>query len=105
MKRNYLIAVMRKTTPRMRRGTPNFYKKLVRGYSIRMSEADKKIVTKEQLIERLQELAGSTEGWSEQNHKGESPESAHVKADRALLEYIGDEEVTKVFDSVDKWYA
>jgi len=65
-----------------------------------MTEADKK-----QLIKRLRELAGSTEGWSAPDYKGESPESAHVKADEALLEYIGDEEVTKAFDSIDKWYA
>jgi hypothetical protein len=61
-------------------------------------------MTRKQLIERLQKLAGSTEGWQE-NMGGESPEGAHVKADRILLEYIGDEEVTKAFDSIDKWYA
>lgn len=32
-------------------------------------------------------------------------EVMHVKADEALLEYINDPEVTKAFDSIDKWYA
>ncbi|MDP3996486.1 MAG: hypothetical protein Q8P86_02220 [bacterium] len=62
-------------------------------------------MTTKQLVKRLRELAGSTVGWSEPDYEGESPESAHVKADRTLLEYIGDKEVTKAFDNIDKWYA
>ena len=37
--------------------------------------------------------------------EGESPEGAHVKADRALLAFIGDKEVTSAFDGIYKWYA
>ncbi|MEK7208519.1 MAG: hypothetical protein AAB699_03180 [Patescibacteria group bacterium] len=61
-------------------------------------------MTKEELVKRLLELAESAKGWK-WNKDGESPEGAHVKADKALLEYIGDEKVTKAFDSIDKWYA
>ena len=32
-------------------------------------------------------------------------ESAHVEADDLLLWYIDDEEVTKLFEKIDKWYA
>ena len=32
-------------------------------------------------------------------------EIAHKAADRALLEYINDPEVSEVFDSIRKWYA
>ena len=61
-------------------------------------------MTKAQLIKRLQELAKSAEGW-EWDKEGESPEGAHVKADRALLAFIGDKEVTSAFDGIYKWYA
>ncbi|KKU60045.1 MAG: hypothetical protein UX81_C0005G0041 [Parcubacteria group bacterium GW2011_GWA2_47_12] len=61
-------------------------------------------MTKKQLVEQLQELAEGVKGW-EWNKDVESPEGAHVKADEALLKYIGDEEIRKVFDSIKKWYA
>ncbi|HEY4508256.1 MAG TPA: hypothetical protein VJJ55_01215 [Candidatus Paceibacterota bacterium] len=61
-------------------------------------------MTKEELIKRLRELAESAKGW-EWDKDGESPEGAHVKADSALLAYIGDDEVTKAFNSIHKWYA
>ena len=32
-------------------------------------------------------------------------EQAHAEADKALLNFIGDAEVTKAFDEVGKWYA
>jgi hypothetical protein len=32
-------------------------------------------------------------------------EYVHVCADKLLLEYIGDQEVTDLFDAIDKWYA
>ena len=33
------------------------------------------------------------------------PEGDHVAADEALLAFIGDEEVTSVFNNLEKWYA
>ena len=32
-------------------------------------------------------------------------EDGHLRADRLLLDYIGDEEVSKIFNSARKWYA
>ena len=74
-----------------------------------MLEADKNKIakialTKAQLVKKLKELAKSVEGW-EWDKEWESPETAHVKADLALLAFIGDEEVTKAFHSIHKWYA
>jgi hypothetical protein len=33
------------------------------------------------------------------------PENAHFEADKALLEFIGDEEVTKLYERITRWYA
>ena len=35
----------------------------------------------------------------------EGQEDDHIKADDALLEYVGEAEVSEVFYSIDKWYA
>ena len=51
-------------------------------------------MTKEELIIALKEL--QTYG---------DPESAHSQADRLLLAYINDTEVTEAFNGIDKWYA
>jgi hypothetical protein len=32
-------------------------------------------------------------------------EGAHYDADRALVKYINDPEITAAYDAVDKWYA
>ena len=32
-------------------------------------------------------------------------EADHSMADSLLLEYIGDPEITKAFDAIEKWYA
>ena len=62
------------------------------------------MIDKRQLIKKLQDLAKSTNGW-ESRENGESPESAHSKADKALLEYIGDKSVDDAFNRIEKWYA
>lgn len=51
---------------------------------------------KKELIERLENI--KKEYWWD-------TEEAHVEADSALIEYINDEEVTKAYDNIDKWYA
>ena len=33
------------------------------------------------------------------------PESAHCEADDALINYIGDPEIKRLYDSIRKWYA
>ena len=37
--------------------------------------------------------------------KDGDPETAHVEADKLLLDYINDEEIREAFDSWNKWYA
>lgn len=32
-------------------------------------------------------------------------ESAHYCADEALLEFIGDKEITVAYEAIEKWYA
>lgn len=51
-------------------------------------------MTKEQLINKLIELA-----------KHGDSERAHIYADQALLEYIGDPDVTAAFEAIHKLYA
>jgi hypothetical protein len=33
------------------------------------------------------------------------PETAHQEADKLLLELIDDEEITKAFEDITRWYA
>jgi hypothetical protein len=33
------------------------------------------------------------------------PESGHIDADEALLDYIDDYEITEAFERIRKWYA
>ncbi len=53
-------------------------------------------MTKEELLKKLKEI----------NEKYvHDEEMAHAYYDKALLEYIGDEEITKTFEGFPKWYA
>jgi hypothetical protein len=52
------------------------------------------MMTKQDLLIRLKELQGYSD-----------LEDAHIHADSALLEYIGDDEITKAFRDIEKWYA
>lgn len=51
-------------------------------------------MTKEELIKKLFDLTFYYD-----------LEKAHIEADILLLEYINDEEITKAFNDIDKWYA
>jgi len=51
-------------------------------------------MTKQELIEKLQECA-----------KSNDTEHAHISADALLLSYIRDPEVTAAYDAIFKWYA
>jgi len=53
-------------------------------------------MTKEELIEELKKIASRGSYDIEVNH---------AEADDLLLEYINDEEVTKAYSSIEKWYA
>ena len=50
-------------------------------------------MTKAELIKALDELCDIEE------------EEAHIRADRLLLDYIDDIEVTEAFFAIDKWYS
>lgn len=51
-------------------------------------------MTREELLARLREL-----------YQSPDLQYAHSQADRALLEYIGDEEVARAYDAITKWYS
>lgn len=53
-------------------------------------------MSKDELLKRLQEMV--------ENH-GDNPETVHVLIDWALLEYVDDERITELYNSLDLWYA
>jgi hypothetical protein len=53
-------------------------------------------MTRDELLAKLRELG---------DRVGFGTESDHIEADRALLEYIGDPEITEAFGNIEKWYA
>ena len=55
-------------------------------------------MTRDDLLKKLKEIEFY-------GRKSRDREQHHVWADEALLEYINDTEVTKAFDSIQKWYA
>lgn len=55
---------------------------------------DKNNMTKEKLIEELKRLTTDSD-----------IEANHVIADQLLLDYINDQEISKAYDSVEKYYA
>ena len=52
-------------------------------------------ITLDQLIAKLHNLATT----------GNSEAFDHIEADQLLLKYINDEQVTKEFEAINKWYA
>ncbi len=57
-------------------------------------------MTREELLAKLREMR---EGQGPGQYR--DVEADHFVADGLLLEYIGDEEVTDAFDSIEKWYS
>ena len=51
-------------------------------------------MTREELLVALTDLTADTDF-----------ESAHARADDAIIEFIADPEIKKAFDNVGKWYA
>lgn len=51
-------------------------------------------MTRDELIELLRALAAMDDS-----------ETAHARADDALIVFIGDEEIAEVYGAVGKWYA
>lgn len=54
----------------------------------------KQKITKEELLQRLRELLTS-----------DDTEAAHSEADQLLIDYIGDKDIAKAFDKLEKWYG
>lgn len=52
--------------------------------------------TKDELLYKLMMLVSNDE---------HDDEVSHIIADKALLEYISNEEVTKMFNKIGRWYA
>ena len=63
-----------------------------------------KIITKKQLIKDLTKLAELSINWKDEVKPYISPEEAHYNADLLLLNYINDEEITKAFENIERWY-
>lgn len=53
-------------------------------------------LTKKNLIKKLKDLVSK---------RDYDNENAHIEADCALLEFINDNEVTKAYNAIEKWYA
>lgn len=51
-------------------------------------------MTKQELLDKLKECK-----------LGNDLESQHIEADDLLLEYINDPDITKEYNSWDKWYS
>ena len=52
-------------------------------------------MTRDELLNELLRIAAIEDGDEVSNH---------IEADRLLLQFINDEEVTKAFNTIDKWY-
>jgi hypothetical protein len=50
-------------------------------------------MSRDELLDALRELRGG------------DPEGGHAEADRLLLRFIGDDEITEAFEAIEKWYA
>lgn len=57
-------------------------------------------MNEKELIEKLQEIVDS-QGKEEDS----DTEERHGKADDLLIEFINNEEIKKVYDSIYKWYS
>ena len=64
-------------------------------YQLREKLDECKFLNKLRLLEFLIEL----------NRLNFDEEEAHVLADKALLKFINDPEVTEAFEDINKWYA
>jgi len=60
-------------------------------------------VTKEELIERLKAIVERQECLGDGYYA--ECEDDHLEADKLLLKYIDEEEVTHLFESIERWYS
>jgi hypothetical protein len=65
----------------------------------------KVIMTRNELIIILKDLVAKSERYGENTYRTEgSPDSWHITADESILEYLNDQEITYLFDKIEKWY-
>lgn len=60
------------------------------------------------ILEELQSqprVRFTTPRYGGTEHDDHDVEKAHLLADRALLEYIGDEKITAAYEQIPKWYS
>lgn len=55
--------------------------------------------------DKRSKLLNTLRRLAEQPNGNTDVETAHIKADRALLDFIGDDEIDEAFDAIRKWYA
>lgn len=55
--------------------------------------------------EKKKAIVDLFENLEEDNEEHMNVDSTHKQADKALLELIGDEEITQAFNDLTKWYS
>lgn len=50
-------------------------------------------------------LIEALKGIVEKQVEGKDPEADHINADKALIAFIDDVEVTELFEKITKWYV
>ncbi len=61
-------------------------------------------MTKEELIERLKAIVKRQKCLDDDGYYADC-EYDHLEADKLLLKYINDEEVTHQFENIERWYS
>ena len=60
---------------------------------------------RDELLARLRELRSFEDRHPEGRDGVQNPSTWHEEADRALIAYIGDEEIALAFLSLTRWYS
>lgn len=62
-------------------------------------------MTRAELLAKLHELRSFETRRPEGREGLQNASTWHEEADRALIEYIGDEEIARAFLSLERWYS
>lgn len=61
---------------------------------------------RKELLGKLNALVAKSEIYAAEPFKIDGdPSDWHEEADKLLLEYINDSEITQLFEKIEKWYA
>jgi len=84
-------------------GHPEYIKKLMLLTALPSPHPQRNNMNKEELINSLNAIANrQKEGFGNNKFYG-SCEDEHMEADNLLLNYINDSEVSKAFESIERW--